>query len=192
MKHPDAIFGRLGNRMFQGAFLYAQARKLGIDFYFQDPKWFEGYEDEIRQLFGEGIGYLDQVGVHIRRGKNPSNPDEPAYYENPFYVDLTSTDYYERAMKLFPNDDFLIFSDDPEFCKEKFKDNPRVQVMEKGDEVGDFNLLASCKHIIMTNSSWSWWCSYLCPNESKRIICPLKWFADGVQRVGIPKEWERI
>ena len=178
--------------MFQGAFLYAEARRRGVDHYFQDPKYFEDYAEEIKQIFSGGIGYLDQVGIHVRRGANPINADEPKYSENPFYVNLCETDYYERAMALFPNDNFLVFSDDPEWCKEKFKHNHKVQVMEKGDEIEDFNLLSSCKSLIIANSSWSWWAAYLCPTESKRVIAPAKWFADGTQRVGIPKEWEII
>ena len=183
----------MGNEMFRHAYLYAQTRKGIIpEWYLQDPKWFDGFEDEIKKMFSEGIGYLDQVGVHIRRANNPTVPSEPKYSENPFYINISETDYYERAMSLFPDDNFLVFSDDPEWCREKFKDNPRVQVMDKGDEVEDFNLLASCKSLIIANSSWSWWAGYLCPTESKRVIAPSKWFADGIQRVGIPKEWIQI
>lgn len=192
MIHPDIIFGRLGNRMFQGAYLLARANELGTDIYFQDPAYFEKYADDIKRLYGEGIGYLSQVGVHIRRAGNPTNPNEPKYSENPFYVDLTKTDYYERAMAMFPNDKFLVFSDDPEWCKEKFKDNPDVQVMEKRDEIEDLNLFASCKHQIIANSSWSWWGAFLNPNEGKRIIAPKQWYADGAQRTVLPKEWEII
>ena len=131
------------------------------------------------------------MGVHVRRAANPINPDEPKYSDNPFYIDLTSTDYYERAMAMFPDEKFVIYSDDPEWCKEHFKGD-NIQVTGRGNEIEDFNLLASSKHIIMANSSWSWWAAYLCPNETKKIIAPKKWFADGVQRVGIPKEWIRI
>ena len=193
MTNPDKIFGRLGNRLFQYAFLYAESRRRGVDFYFQDPEYFKGYEEEIKQLFGEGIGYLTQVGVHIRRAGNPINPSEPKYSENPFYVNLSETDYYERAMALFPEDNFLVFSDDPDWCKEKFKDNPRVQVMEKGNEVDDLNLFASCHSQIIANSSWSFWGAYLNPNEGKRIIAPKQWYADGSQtRTKLPPQWERI
>lgn len=193
MRNPDFFTGRLGNRMFQIAFLYADAKRgLIPDWYLQDPKYFHGYRDEIKQLFGEGIGYLEQVGIHIRRGANPVNPAEPKYSENPFYVNLCDTDYYERAMEKFPDDDFLVFSDDPDWCKEKFKDNKRVQVMEKGDEIEDFNLLASCKDQIIANSSFSWWAAYLNPNPSKRVIAPKQWYADGVERTKIPNEWEAI
>ena len=64
--------------------------------------------------------------------------------------------------------------------------------MEKGDEIEDFNLLASSKNIIMANSSWSWWAAYLCPNESKKIIAPKNWFSDGVQRIKLPESWIQI
>lgn len=140
--------------MFRHAYLYAQMRDGMIpDFYLQDPKYFEKYDDEIKAMFGTGIGYLSQVGVHVRRGKNPSNPDEPAYSDNPYYVNLCDTDYYERAMAMFPNEKFVVFTDDVEYCKEKWKDNPDVQVMEKGDEITDFNLLASCKDQIIANNT---------------------------------------
>lgn len=192
MKNLEITFGRLGNKLFQYAFLYTESRKRGVDFYFQNPKYFEGYEEEIKQLFGEGIGYLEQVGVHVRRAANPINPSEPKYSENPFYINLSETDYYERAMAMFPNEKFIVFSDDPEWCKEKWKDNSNVQVMEKGNEIEDFNLLASCKHFIIANSTFSWWAAYLCPNETKKIIAPRQWYSDGVERTKCPAEWIRI
>lgn len=194
MIKPEVITGRLGNKMFQVAYLWAQMKDGAIPSIFvQDPKYFERYADEIKQLFGEGIGYLSQVGVHVRRGANPINPAEPKYSDNPFYVDLCSTDYYERAMALFPNEKFLVFSDDPEWCRDKFKGNPDVQVMEKGDEVEDLNLFASTRHQVIANSSWSFWGAYLCPNEGHRVIAPKAWYADGNQtRTVLPPLWEKI
>lgn len=194
MVTPEILTGRLGNKMFQYAYLYSQMRDGIIpNVYVQNPKYFEKYADEIKQIFSEGIGYLDQVGVHVRRAANPINPAEPKYSENPFYINLCDdTDYYERAMAMFPDDNFLVFSDDPDWAREKFKDNPKVQVMDKGDEVSDFNLLTSCKHLIIANSSFSWWAAYLCPNESKKIIAPRQWFSDGIERTKLPNEWIKI
>ena len=194
MRDPNFFSGRLGNRLFQLAYLYAQVKDGTIqDLYLQDEKYFEKYAEDIKQLFGDGIGYLTQVGVHVRRGANPINPAEPKYSENPFYVNLSDTAYYERAMAEFPGENFLIFSDDPEFCKERFKGD-NIQVMEMGDEVEDFNLLASCRGIIGANSSWSWWAAYLCPHSAKKIVFPSakNWYSDGVERTKCPKEWIRI
>lgn len=165
------------------------------DIFVQDEKYFKKYENEIKELFGEGIGYLDFVSIHVRRGGNPINPTEPKYSDNPFYVDLSKTDYYKKAIAMFPNDKFLVFSDDPEWCKKKFKDFSRFQVMEKTNDIDDFNLASSCKHHIIANSSFSWWYAYLSPNLGKIVIAPShdKWYKDGNKtRTVIPKEWKQI
>lgn len=194
MIKPEIITGRLGNKMFEIAYLYAQVRKgLIPDWYVQDIKHFKDYEQGIKMLFGTGIGYLSQVGIHVRRGANPLNPSEPKYSFNPFYTNLSETDYYERAMAMFPNEKFVVFSDDPEWCKEKFKGD-NIQVMDIGDDVDDFNLFASCKDQILANSSFSYWAGYLNPNITKKVIAPIetKYYSDGVVRTKYPKEFIQI
>ncbi len=186
MKILDKHFGRAGNRMFQSAFLYAYARKNGIDWYFQDPKWFEGYENEIKKMFEIKGDPLDYVSIHVRRNSNPSNPDEPKYSENPFYVNLIQTDYYRKAMDRFLNEKFFIFSDDIHWCKDYFG---KKHDYSYGTEEEDFNTMARCKHNIIANSSFSWWAAYLNPNPNKKVIYPLKWYADGIERTKCPKEW---
>ena len=110
MIHPDKLFGQLGNRMFQMAHIYAEAKRGDIpDIYLQDPKYFEDCNDEIKALYRQGVGKeINQVAIHVRRGD---------YVGNKFYVDLMKTDYYEQAMALFPGCEFLVFSDDIEWSK---------------------------------------------------------------------------
>lgn len=189
MKDVHFFSGRMGNEMFRDAYLYSQFRDGVIpDVYVQSEEYFKKYSAEIKQRYSEGIGFLPYVGVHVRRAGNPLNPAEPKYSENPFYVDLGKTDYYERAMAMFPGKKFLVFSDDPAWCKERFKGD-NIQVMEGGTELEDFNQLASCSDVIMANSSFSWWAAYLCSNPSKKIVYPKDWYADGVKRTTCPPEW---
>lgn len=177
MINPDKLFGRLGNRMFQMAFIMKYAKDNRTDIYFQDPKWFIG--DDIKRLFHIGIGEkIDQVAIHVRRGD---------YVNNPFYVDLTETDYYLRAMDLFPDSDFLVFSDDIEWCKSLSIFND-CSFSEGKDEIEDMNIMASCSGHIIANSSFSWWGAYLSP-YSKKIVAPNNWYSDGEQRTICPKEW---
>lgn len=191
MINPDKLFGRLGNRLFQMAYIYAQQLDGYVpDYYVQSDEYFDHHKEEIKKLFGTDIQPIDQVAIHVRRGSNPSNPDEPNYSENPFYVNLYSTDYYERAMAEFPDAEFLVFSDDIEFCKAQslFKD---CEFSEGNDEVTDLNLMAGCKGHIIANSSFSWWGAYLSP-FTKKVIAPKEWFSDRIERVGFPNEWKRI
>lgn len=199
MTNPDKIFGRLSNRMFMMAALYAYCKDNNYPLFVQDEKYFKKYENDIRQIYGEGIGFIDKVSIHVRRAKNPINPSEPAYSENSFYVDLghhlhedMSDNYYIRAMAMFPNEKFLVFSDDIEWCKQSpiFKDCEFYH----GTEIEDMNQMASCKSNIIANSSFSWWAAWLNPNPSKVVIAPKRWFSDEENEkfIGVPSTWIRI
>lgn len=194
MVSPEKISGRLGNKMFQMAFMYAQVKEGIIpDIYVQDLKYFEKYEKEIKDLFSEGIGYLPYVAIHIRVGANPINPEEPKYMDNPFYTSLVRTGYYIDAINLFPNRKFLVFSDDIAFAK-TYLEGDKFAFDESDNDIDSFNKMASCDSQIIANSSYSWWAAYLNKNPSKTVVAPTidKWYNDGKERIACPKEWIRI
>lgn len=187
MKFLDKYFGRAGNRMFQSFYLYAQEREGNLpDRYVQDCKYFDKYRSELMQMaFGKNFSDYDpRVSIHVRRGKNPSVPEEPNYSDNPFYVDLTKTDYYQKAMKELPGWEFVVFSDDIEWCKqqEMFKGCH----FQQGTEEEDFEAMAKCIMHIIANSSFSYMAAYL---GGGKTIYPKQWFADGIKRVGTPEDW---
>jgi len=175
--------GRLGNQMFQLAYLYAQQRRgLTPDIWLQSPEHFAGSEEYIKEAFSEGIEPMKEpfVAVHIRRGD---------YVKHAGFVQLWETDYYDRAMAMFPTDTrFLFFSDHIEYCKTRWY-GERYTYSAGRTEIEDLNLMASCRHNIIANSSFSWWAAYLNPNPNKIVVYPKAWHADKVVRVGFPKEW---
>mgnify|MGYP001570445547 CR=1 FL=1 len=194
MRDIHYFSGRLGNEMFRHAYLYAQVKEGHLpDVYLQDPKYFEKYQDEIRSLFGEGIDSLPYTAIHLRVGANPTNFEEPKYSDNPFYIDLSKTDYYDRAIKLFPNDKFLVFSDDMDFAGAYFTGG-RFIFDESKTDLDSFNRMASCQNFIIANSSWSWWGAYLSTVFDKKIIAPSvdKWYTSGQELTKCPPEWIRI
>lgn len=190
MLEPRKIFGGIGNRMFQGAYLYSQVKKgLIPDIYVQDFSYFEPYKEEIRQLYQQGIPpKKDLVAVHVRRGD---------YVNNSFYVDLTKTDYYDRALKEFPNEKFLLFCADRQGTND-LKDRQWVidwleskgvpfEVFRGDTEVDDMNAMSSCKGIIGANSTFSLWSAFINPYKGK-IIMPKAYYSDGVERTKYPNE----
>jgi len=173
------LMGRMCNNMFQYAYLYAQVKNGRIpDVYVQNYEYFDMYFDEIKALFGEGIIPNDYVSIHVRRGD---------YVNNPFYYDLTETDYYQRAMLEFPNEKFMVYSDNIEWCKKQ--DMFKNCNFSGGNELEDLNSIAGSKGVIMANSSFSWWGAFL--NKGK-IIAPKLWYRDGVERTKLLNQWKQI
>lgn len=174
------LSGRLGNQMFQYAYLYAQARRGFIpDVYVQSPEHFEEFEDEIRTLYSAGIVPIDQVSIHVRRTD---------YVNNPLYVDLAQTPYYEKAMTEFPHASFLVFSDDMDWCKQQ-RLFAGCDFSEGHTDVEDFNLMAGCRGHVISNSSFSWWAAFVGGGDS---VAPLLWYSDGVERTKCPPQWKRL
>ena len=58
----------------------------------------------------------------------------------------------------------------------------------------DLKLMATCKHNIIANSSFSWWGAWLNQNVEKIVISPEQWFNDDSRYTGdiIPASWVKI
>lgn len=171
--------GGLGNILFKEAYILAQMWRGWLpDQYLQSEDYFYEFKDRIKQHFREGIGHVDKVSIHVRRGD---------YVGHPLYVQLWETDFYSRAMAMFPDQKFMVFSDDIEWCKKQeiFKDC----WFSEETEINDFNLMASCKAHIIANSTFSWWAAYI---GGGRVVAPKDWFNDGVMRIDLPDEWQKI
>ena len=203
MKDIRLIQGRLSNQMFILAAHLSWCWDNDIHFFVQDEKYFKRYEDRIRQLYGERIipNSIDRVAIHRRLGKNPINPSEPAYSDNPFYVDLghhehqkLEDNYFVRAMSMFPPETkYTVFSDDIEKAKqEPMFQGEQFEFSEGRNEVEDLNYAACHKGIIGSNSSYSWWIAYL--SGAEKIVFPKQWFSNPQddQFIGLLPEWERI
>lgn len=195
MRKIREFMGGFGNRLFQFAFLYSQVREGKLpDIYLQDYTIFDKYKEELKEIFKVPKNYFSSnVSLHIRRGD---------YVNNPFYVDLTKTDYYQRAVLRFPDAKFHVFchdgqdpeqdKKDKEWCRE-FLDSfikGRYSIHSPVNEIHDFDEMACCKGHIMANSSFSFWASYLEPRPTM-TIAPKEWFANGTV-IELPDNFEVI
>lgn len=145
--------------------------------YFQSEKYFNHIEQQIRQDFTFHDRIVEQclsyksalpntqiISLHIRRSDYISDPN----------FECLSLDYYRNALKLLPNFPVIVFSDDPEWCKNEFKKDSFI-ISPFTDPYYDICLMSLCDYHIIANSSFSWWGSWLA--KSKQTIAPKKWFA---------------
>jgi len=158
--------------------------------YFQSPKYFEHCEQDIRtMLMPKNMGEpLDYCSVHVRRGDYVKLAD--------FHTNLDVAGYYFKAMEMIPSKNFLIVSDDPEWCRKNFIGND-FTIKSPASGIDDLKTLISCKNNIIANSSFSWWGAYLNTNVDKKIIAPSNWFGPKLRDTHpiydlIPKTWSLI
>ncbi len=117
--------------------------------------------------------------------------------DNPFYVDLTQTDYYDKAFAQFPGAKFIIFYGDKigKFAERDRKwlnewlpkKGIQYEVREEQSDIDDMNEMASCKGFIGANSSFSIWSAFI-GGKDRKIIMPKQYYADGIERTKYPTD----
>ena len=148
--------------------------------FFQSEKYFKNISDELRNndfKFNHDIiedcepivsEYKDSISLHIRRNDYLTNSNHP----------VQPIEYYISALSKMPKElPVLIFSDDPEWCKEQETfDDDRFLISETGNPYFDLYIMTKCKYHIIANSSYSWWGAWL--SNSNDVIAPSKWFSE--------------
>jgi hypothetical protein len=171
----------------------ALPENCGISGYFQTDKYFYDIREYILDIFSfkneytekarEYIGKIKKidpditvVSIHIRRGDY--------LYQQDLHP-ICSDEYYEKSTSLmeekFKNLVFLVFSDDIEWCNEKFK-IPNYLVVDLKSPYSELCLMTMCDHHIIANSSFSWWGAWLNKKENKEVIAPINWFGPSLNK----------
>jgi hypothetical protein len=114
------------------------------------------------------------VCVSVRRGDFLSRRFKSRF-------NVCTEKYFYQAInemkKIHPGCVFVFFSDDISWCIETFDSLDAEKYFESGnDPVWEkLRLMYSCKHFIISNSTFSWWAQYLSRNEHKTVISPCRW-----------------
>jgi hypothetical protein len=143
--------------------------------YFQSSMYFNDYKDELRILLQPPVIRSDDmsgwIGVHVRRGDYLAAAD---------YHMTTDAEYFKRARaeitRRIGKRAVVWITDDSEWVyKNTYEDADCVM---SSYHIDDFKQLSQFKHIIMSNSTFSWWATWLNPNNyvDRIICCPDKWF----------------
>jgi hypothetical protein len=167
--------------------------------FFQTEKYFKNIENEIREDFTfydeflnpckeivESLG--NPIFLHVRRG-DPNLVDARGFKWS--YTQCSdqhppqSLEYYENALKEFPDDTpVIIVSDSPEWVKEQeLFSSDRFSISEPEEKYPDGSytpyvdlcLMSLCSGAIIANSSLSWWGAWL-QNGRGTVVAPKVWF----------------
>ena len=173
--------------------LQINTRTKFVEGAFQSWKYFDAYREELLEEFKcnvklsfdnkqmlERITTSNSVCVHIRRGDYVNG-----HYSNSLAV--CGYDYYAEGIrylsKKIENPQFFIFTnshDDHEWIKANYQFGIEpIYVDLNNSDYEELQLMSSCKHFIIANSTFSWWAQYLSKNENKIVVAPSIWNRNG-------------
>lgn len=137
----------------------------------------------------------NSVSMHIRRGD---------YLKSPMHLNIDYNEYLDSAIMLISqkvgDSKYFVFSDDTNFSKSLISNllpngNCFFVVSNTGIKSSrDMQLMAACKHNIISNSTFSWWGAWLNNNPDKIVVSPDKWFTTDFLNDNdiVPTEWIKI
>jgi hypothetical protein len=159
--------------------------------YMQTSKYFynDEIQQEIRELFSPSSTLMNEV--YARYSFLLENKDRVVvvharrtdYLRNQMMIDIhgpLSSSYYKEAIqrmkKKVDNPIWLLTSDDNRYWIEIEKEldiHAPVILMNESD-IHTFALLQQFQHMIISNSTFIWWCAWIA--DAKHVIAPSKWF----------------
>jgi hypothetical protein len=179
-----------------------------LDGYWQSYKYFENYEDIIRNEFefknkiknSSDIKLIDKLNEIESCNSVMINIRRTDYLTNNFHGVMT-IEYITNAVKIMneriDKPKFFVFSDDIEWCVDNLKIE-NIEIVDHsfmGHRFGYYlQLMINCRHFIIPNSTFAWWAAWLNNHKQKIVIAPKKWFTDDTIITDdlIPATWMRI
>ena len=148
--------------------------------YYQSAKNFLGYDEKIKELFQPTDEFSNKVNslypeinnegtvsLHIRRGD---------YTTISNILPVIDKTYIDESLKQNGSYTTLfIFSDDTEWVKQNISYENQI-IVTGLEDYEELWIMSLCKNNIMSNSSFSWWGSFLNKNKNKKVFAPSIWF----------------
>lgn len=155
---------------------------ISLHGYFQSLKYFKHHQDDFKSelvLPRVSSNFLidKNVAFHIRRGDYLNYPD--IHY-------ICNTAYFDKCFDMFGGYQINVFTDSPEYIIKEFN-HRHFNLIQTTSELVDLTLMSIHDNVVCSNSTFSWWASFL-GKEKERVIVPSKWFANGKEHEDIYRE----
>lgn len=190
--HTEKVFSDLshGSSFFSG---YWQSEKYFRDCIKEILKDFEitkPFSDAHDQYKGIIRNSTNSVCVSYRRGDYLSQKNQKIY-------GVCDTQYYKKAYeeleRRIKEYTIFVFSDDINWCKQNIHSQSKIFFEPLGLEVWEtFDLMASCNHFIISNSSFAWWAQYIGKKEDTLVFAPDKWYKKQIKCEIYQNDWIKV
>lgn len=175
--------------MIHGYYEFKKTKSKNKIFYgnFECCKYFDNIRNDILEMYSPKIKKLknnsemykkikenNSVCITIRRGDFVTNSE----FSKIHYI--CSPEFFYKAIDIIKekvdNPFFVVFSDDIDWVKTNMNFGERAIYESGSDPLWEkLRLMSSCKHFIISNSTFSWWAQYLSVSKNKVVVAPNRW-----------------
>ncbi len=170
----------MGRQYLQDVALFASCQDLIFDYFTFSEMAKKNLAETFPNLVQSRLRH--RTAVHVRRGDYLTIGD---------FFPTCPAHYFDNCMSEvrheFPDTEFLVFTDDPDWCNGHFENHENVHVVSENvdntvqREMAEFMLMASCDAFIISNSSFSWWATFL--SQSAHVYVPERWYNEGLEHL---------
>ncbi|MBU2631383.1 MAG: alpha-1,2-fucosyltransferase [Proteobacteria bacterium] len=179
-----------------------------LDGYWQDENYFKDVADILKKDLriiepidadnkdmAEQIRSCNSVCVHLRWFDKAEKEGSLHNIEQSYYKSAI-----QEINNIVPAPHLFVFSDDPEAARSRLAFYSGKIIFVDNNKGGDSSayadlwLMTLCKHLIIANSTFSWWGAWLNENTSKVVVAPSKQrvAANNVYAVPLPESWRQV
>jgi hypothetical protein len=171
-----------------------------LEGYFQSPKYFQSFRNEIIELFQSSIPLRAEpleskrIVLHARRGDYTTGKA----FE---FHGLCSYDYYIAGVKYLRstlgNLPVEIFSDDDATANQLvglIDNSYRSRLDDSFTDLQVIRYMSTGNGFVLSNSTFGWWASWMNPSNEIPTVCPTPWFSnsDINEKDLIPEHWIKL
>ena len=136
----------------------------------------ENLKDKINKLSTDIIKN-NSIAIHIRGGDMEDDKNY-TFVDNKYYIEAIKF-FQKKYGKITLN----VMTDDINLAKKQISEINKNNIQEvfffnelNLNDLEEFYLFKLHKNFIVSRSTFSWWSSYLCEDESKLITLPYEWY----------------
>lgn len=157
--------------------------------YFQNWEIVERSWPELEKRFRNSVSFSqiitnpveERIAVHMRYGDYRTNHQARAFHG------LTDPSYFVESISLAldkgEKPEVLILSDEPDYALKELSEaglnnELKIEFGNSKDQLGDLALMAGSTTVVTSNSSFSWWGSWIASQRSgAKVFMPTPWFS---------------
>lgn len=178
--------------------LPSDAQALVLDGYWQDERLLDPeVVKDTAAAIAASMGEVNASAVAVDICSQPNALAVHLRRRDYGHMGVCTPEYYLGAIDFIrqchPDAKLFVFSDEPNYAQQLLSPRyPDLYMVQSGGDLADLHLMSLCRHVVISNSTYSWWAAYLAEAQGGTIVCPQEWVTQPGVKSPCPARWVQV